>query len=188
MESAEVVVKVDKEGRRGGSEDGAREGRKEGSGKRSVTECAEHARPPPSCPPIPLPLFCLPAGPIFLSLSTSPSPSPPPSPPSPPPPPPLPPPPPPPPTEAEELCLPSTPNGIRCTNREPRADQWRLAAGWSSREQPPRSRLRFALPHAVILSCLFLILHLLLRLPLRARFLSFLFTPQEDLVCTLEEG
>lgn len=31
-----MVVKVDKEGRRGGSEDGAREGRKGGSGKRRL--------------------------------------------------------------------------------------------------------------------------------------------------------
>lgn len=49
-------------------------------------------------------------------------------------------------TEAEELPSLPTPGGIRCTNREPRADQWRLAAGWSSREQPPRSLLRLALP------------------------------------------
>lgn len=55
--------------------------------------------------------------------------------------------PPPSPPWRHKSCLPSTPGGIRCTNREPRADQWRLAAGWSSREQPPRLLLHLALPH-----------------------------------------
>ncbi|KYN03509.1 hypothetical protein ALC62_05636 [Cyphomyrmex costatus] len=68
MESAEMVVKVDKEG--GGSEDEAREGRAGGSGKRSVTECAEHARPPPFYPHPRPPLCRLPPGPAFLFLST----------------------------------------------------------------------------------------------------------------------
>lgn len=126
------------------------------------------ARPPP--PPAPsLQLFCLPSGwlPPFLSLAT---------------------------TSVffaiatttitssrrrrrrgTRATLPSTLDGIRCTNREPRADQWRLAAGWSSREQPPRSLLLLALPRITLPS------PVSSYLPLRVLFLSFLFTPRRRL-------